>query len=384
MRALLLPPIAASLLLLNACSQKPAATAQTQDERPENVRVWEVAPSDLDEWLLVTGRLRADRATDISCEETGVVERLEVDLGAVVREGQVLVELDRRLLDAQRKSAEAAAELKQYDDERNKTLYDENSVSRQEMLRTHTEYEQARQQAEIARLRYERASVTAPFDGVVVDRFVELGQLVAPGQRVARVVDPTVLKMQAYATEAEVARLEVGAPAQIAVTGVEKPVWAKVSWVSVEAEPSSGKFGLEIRVENPDLRLRAGVLASARVLVQRHRQVLAIPRDAVTEGELGTQVFVAQEDRARAQPVTLGADQGAMVIATSGLQPGQQLIVRGQRDVSDGAPVQITERSTRRDGSIDTDPPEVREQGSLVLPSELVRGTGLPEGDEPR
>jgi RND family efflux transporter MFP subunit len=362
-----LAALALSTLLLAACSPKESATenAGTATEKPENVRVLELQASDLDEWLTVTGRLRAIRATDVSTEESGVVEVVSADRGRQVRTGEILIRLDRRLLDAQRKSAEAAATLRLYNEERTRTLFDENSVSKQEMLRVHTELEQAEQNAEIARLHYERAAIEAPFDGVVVDRYVELGELVNPGQRVVRVVDPSVLKLEAYATEAEVAQLELGAPALLAVTGVEAPVWAQLSWVSVEANPTSGKFGLEIRVSNPEMLSRAGVLATARVLKQRHDGVLAIPRDAVTHSPGGPQVFVVEGNRARARAVELGPDQGVMVIVTTGLARGEELIVRGQRDVADGALVAITERSERRDGSMDGDPPEVREEGSL-------------------
>ncbi len=365
-----------SSLVLAACARDDGMGegAATVKERPANVRVLEVGRSDLDEWLTVSGRLAAVRATDVSTEEAGVVEEILADRGTEVEKGEVLVLLDRRLLDAQWKAAEAAAVLRRYNEERTRTLYDEESVSKQEMLRVHTESEQARQNAEIARLHYERAAIASPFDGVVVDRKVEVGQFVVPGQVVARVVDSSELELEAYVTEAEVARLRVGAPARLEVTGISDPVWARLRWVSVEASPVTGKFALEIRVSNPEGSLRAGVLAAARILVARHEQVLAIPRDAITRGSDGPRVLVVEGSRAVARPVTLGADQGAMVVVTSGLTEGESLIVRGQRDVSDGSLVAVTEFAQRRDGSAEGDPPEVREESRMELPLDFDLG----------
>lgn len=350
------------LLALGCSSSAEESSEAAPTERPENVRVLEIRRSDLEELLPITGRLRAVRATDVSTQESGVVESIEADKGALVEEGEVIVRLDRRLLEAQRESAEAMATLRRYNEERTRTLFEENQVSKQEMLKVHTELEQALQEAEIARLRFERAAIDAPFAGMVTARYVELGQLVQPGQRVARVVDPYVLELEGYATEASVAYLREGAPARLQVTGLDEVLPAQVSWVSVEADPETGKFGVELRVPNPDLRTRAGVVARAQVLQRTHEAVIAIPRDAVVEGDRGPQVFVVEDEHARARPITLGPDQGLMVVARSGLREGDRLIVRGQRELSDGARVEVTEVSERRDGSMEGDPAVVREQ----------------------
>jgi len=343
----------------------PANAENAVAERPHNVRALEVEASDLVETFYLSGRLQAVRATDISTEESGVVNRLPVDKGALVRRGQIIVALDRELLDAEKKSAAAATTLREYNEERTRSLFEANSVSKQEMLRVHTELEQAKEALRMATLRFDRAAIKAPYDGVLVDRFVELGQLVAPGERVARVVDPFTLKMETSVTEREVGFLGAGTPALISVEGVRDVIPASVSYVALEANPTSGKFDVEIEVDNAELKLRAGVVARARVLKKTHRDVLAVPRDAVVRNVTGDAVFVVRDGRADATPVRLGAGQGLMVVIESGLEAGEQLVVRGQRQLQDGSRVAIQEVATARDGSLPTDPPEVREEGNL-------------------
>ena len=371
---------------LAACGQgdgSSAANAQPSvTERPHNVRVLEVRPSDLVETYYLTGRLEATQATDVSTEESGVVQSLPVPKGEVVRRGQVIVELDRDLLEAEMNSAAAAATLREYNEERTRRLFEANSVSKQEMLRVYTELQQAKEAARMATLRFERAAIKAPFDGVLVERYVEQGELVSPGQRVARVVDPFTLEVHTSVTEREVPFLADGTPALVTVDGLDRVIAARVSYVSLEADPMSGKFAVEIEVDNEDLRLRAGIVARARVLKQVHGDALAIPRDAVVRTVEGDTVFVVRDGRAHATGVRLGARQGMMVVVEDGLAAGDRLVVRGQRQIQDGTRVAVQETATARDGSLASDPPEVREEGNLEGLRDMVadgsRGLAAP------
>jgi RND family efflux transporter MFP subunit len=359
----------ALLLLLGASSagcgtgEGEAATGEPA-ERPLSVRIVVVQPSDLAERLSLSGPLHAVRAVDVSSEEGGVVRQVPLDKGALVKEGDVLLELDRELLEAQMKAAEAAKTLREYNADRTQKLFDDNSISGQELLVAKTEEEQARQNFEIARLRYARAAIKAPFAGIVAERYVEPGQLIVAGTTVVRLVDPFQLELHGWLTDRDVAWAKVGAAAQVGVEGDARSFEGRVSWVGVEADPTTGKFPVELKIRNPKLQLRPGVVARAHVVKTVHESVLVIPRDAVVQSAQGTQVFVAVGDRAEQRSVQLGADQGLLVICTSGIAAGDRLIVRGQRSLSPGSPIAVQETSTRRDGWLPTDALELREDSA--------------------
>jgi hypothetical protein len=133
-----------------------------------------------------------------------------------------------------------------------------------------------------------------------------------------------------------------------------------VGWVGFEANTTNGKFPVEIHVENRDLALRPGVVGRARVLKRTHADAVTVPRDAIVHTALGPRVYVVEGDTARARDVDLGPDQGLMVIVMSGLAAGDRLVVRGQRDVTDGSAVHVREESTFADGGLGSDPSEVR------------------------
>jgi membrane fusion protein (multidrug efflux system) len=366
-------------LLLVGCGSDPGAQAEesTSAEVPHNVRVLELQTNDLQEYLTISGPVRAKRATDVSTEEMGVVQALPRDKGALVRKNDVLVMLDRELLDAQRRSAEATVELQEFNETRIRKLQQAKSVSESELREVETLLEQSRRAAEIARLRYERAAVKAPFDGVVADRYVEVGQLVTAGSPVARVVDPFVLTLEGWVTEKDVRWTREGVSALVALDGSDAPVEGKVRWVSIEADPGTGKFAVEIDVPNPDLQLRLGVVGRARVVKTVHENVIAIPRDALVESPTGTAVYVVEGDRAQPREVALGPDQGVMVVVRRGLQAGDRLVVRGQRELSPGSRVHVQEIAENPDGTISTDPVVVRREVDSPVRPDMERSSRL-------
>ncbi len=364
---LLLMAAAAMLPAWAGCARQAGSSDATEasTEAPRNVRVMEVAEISLSEFLSISGPIQAIQAADISTEEAGVVQALPSDKGSSVRKGDVLVQLDRGLLAAELDAAKADRELTNYNESRTRALFEENSVSGQEMLQATTALKRAQAAADAAQIRYDRAAVKAPFTGIVTERYVEIGEYLLPGMPVARVVDPYVLKLVAAVGERDVARIPEGARVEVHQDGVSGPAEGVVEWVGFEADPGTGKFPVEIHIPNPDLRMRPGVVGRASVITEVHDGVVGIPRDAVVMSDRGPTVFVLENGMARRREVVLGPDQGMMVVVTRGVRTGDRLIVRGQRDVLDGDAVQVQEVSRDPDGTMDHDPEEIRHSAGV-------------------
>ncbi|MCK4305882.1 MAG: efflux RND transporter periplasmic adaptor subunit [Candidatus Eisenbacteria sp.] len=343
---------------LAGCGKGESADAVSAEsaEVPRNVRVLNISPTDLEEYLTISGPAYPLRGTDVSAEESGRVDAIPHDKGSLVRAGNALIVLDRRLLEAQMNSANASRDLQAYNEDRTRRLLESNSVSRIEMLQAETQLKAAEAAARQAAIRYERAVIKAPFDGMVTDRFVEPGQLVTPGMPVARIIDPYVLKLKGTVTERDIAHVVKGKPASVAFDGVAGVAEGRVHWVGFEADPLTGKFQVEVRIENKDLKLHPGVIGRARILKARHEDAITIPRDAIVLRAGGPVVYVADGSVARQRPVRLGADQGLMVVVESGLELGDLLIVRGQRDIHDGSAILVQEKAVAADGSLPADP----------------------------
>lgn len=352
----------------NAGDDGPAA------EVARNVRVMPLETAPVTRYFELAGPVVPVRGADIAAEEAGTVERIDHDKGEQVEAGAPLITLDRRLLRAELDAARAQLELQAYDHEKKEQLHAAGKISDLELLRSEARLADAGSRRDIAHTRHERAQVKAPYAGIVAERYVEPGELVAPGTRIARVIDPYVLKLDGGLTEREVAWMRPGKSAEVVLEGLEEPRRGTVAWVGFEAGTSNGKFPVEIHVPNEDLQLRSGVIGRARVARGTTGGMVVIPRDAVMPGDGIDFVFVVDRDRARKRSVELGPGQGLMVAVRQGLEPGELLVVRGQRDLQDGNLVNINERVAYGDGTAPDDPDVIRaSSASTRVAGEAVR-----------
>ncbi len=345
-------------LVLAGCDGGSAETEAREVAR--NVRVMPLQTSAVTEFFEIAGPVLPVRGTDISAEESGTVETIDHDKGARIEADAALVTLDRRLLAADLAASDASLKMQQYNHDKTRQLYDAGKISRLEMLQAEAEVAEAQSRRDMARTRHDRARIKAPFAGIVADRYVEPGQLVAPGMPVARVIDPYVLKLEGALTEAEVAWVREGMTAGVRLEGSGETVPGTVAWVGFEANPRNGKFPVEVHIANDDLRHRSGVIGRARVAKRTTDSLVVIPRDAVLPGDRISHVYVVENDRAVKRRVELGPSQGLMVAVRSGLEPDELLVVRGQRELRDGGLVEITERVAYGDGTGGSDPDEIR------------------------
>lgn len=350
-------PLLAMVVVLG-CAEAPVEEQAAEVAR--NVRVMPLETAAVTQYFELAGPIVPVRGTDVSSEESGTVVRIDHDKGTRVDERAPLVSLDRRLLEAELDAAKAQLELQSYDHEKKRQLHDAGKISQLELLSSAARLADARSRRDIARTRYDRAQIRAPYAGVVADRYVEPGELVAPGTPIARVIDPYVLKLEGALTELEVAWLRPGMTAEVAVEGLAQPRRGEVVWVGFEADQRTGKFPVEIHVPNDDLQLRSGAIGRARVARSTTDGMVVIPRDAVMPGDGIEFVFIVERDRARKRLVELGPAQGLMVAVRQGLDAGELLVVRGQRDLQDGNLVNVNERVAYGDGTGAGDPEVIR------------------------
>jgi membrane fusion protein (multidrug efflux system) len=119
------------------------------------------------------------------------------------------------------------------------------------------------------------------------------------------------------------------------------PMTAKVQRIGMFGDPLNRTYPVELRVTNPDLRIRVGMLARATVEQIHRPSAIVVPRDAIIDARHGRFAFVVEGGVARSIPVTLGPQAGDKVIVEEGLSAGARLVVMGQRQLAEGDPVRI-------------------------------------------
>lgn len=352
------------LALLGLVGQLAGCGSTDQEEAIQevsrNVRVLVLEAESLVEYFEVSGPVSPVRGTDLSAEEAGRVVSLLRVKGAAVSDGDAILELDQTLLKADMEAAVAALAAEEFNIDKMRQLFAAEKISKSELLAAESRHAQALARVNVSRERFERATIRSPFAGIVSDRYVEIGQLVLPGLPVVRVIDPYVLKLQAYLTEDQVRWVKSGDKAILKLGEQEAKADGLVTWVGMEADRLTGKYKVEIEIPNPQLSYRSGVIGRALLPKRKVQGVVAAPRDAIVPGRVGPTGYVVVGGRAELRRLTLGGTQGLMVQVTAGLVVGDSLVVRGQRDLREGNLVTVVEVAESADGSVAGDPQAIK------------------------
>jgi len=325
---------------------KDTAAGDVNTKRLINVEAEAIHPGELAEYLDLTGNTEAIHDVIISSELGGTVQELAVDRGDLVKKGQVLAKVSADMYQAQSAEARARLRLKKAELEKASVLFERNSITAMQKLQAQVEHDAAEAQAALAESRLERAVITAPFTGVIDDRFVEEDELVGPGGRLLRLVDHSRMKITSNFSELDVSTFSPGVTADVTFDALPGKVFkAELTFVAASSEPASRTFPCEFRLSEADSKvIRSGMIARIHVLKELHRDVLVLPQATIVETETGRSVFILNSDIAHRKEVTLGASNDGMVVVASGLEPGQTVVVNGHRDLVDGQQVRVTAR----------------------------------------
>ncbi len=345
--------VAAALILgalsISACSQadgadttEPAAT--TERSRLARVETILVSPQPFQEMVRVTGVVDAQNDATISAEAGGRVVNIS-ELGSPVKQGTVVARFDERVLKSQLDAAEAAFALAEDTYRRQEALFADSVISALEYENARTHRDQASATLEQAKKAYEDTQLTSPINGRVEERFVQEGELVAPGSPVLRIVDTRRVKVRAGVPERYAADIREGAPALISVLSLGLETEAKLTFVGRLVDSKSRTFPVEVEIDNNAVRLKPEMVVDVSVERTSLEDALVVPQTAIVRDDLGTGLYVIDTEGdgvvARRREVTTGASFGGNVVVESGISAGDQVVVVGQSNLTDGNEVQV-------------------------------------------
>jgi RND family efflux transporter MFP subunit len=338
-------------LVVAACSPSgqasEAAEAGEEFVKTVNVEVNSVAPTDFTIYIRLTGEVEALNDVTMSAEETGVIERFFVEKGEFVRKGQAIAKIRDRVLRAQVDEAAAASQLAAERFERQRQLWEDEGIG------SEIAYLEAKFQAElqVARLqtleaRLERTTLRSPVAGVFDERHADVGEMVAPGTPVARVVEIDRIKVTGGVAERYAAAVQPGDSARISLDVLrDQELVGVIGFVGASVDERNRTFPVEILMENPGRVLKPHMVANVEVASARLQDVIVVPQSSILRTEDGYQVFVAvQQDGglyAEARPVRVGPLYANQAVIEDGLVEGDQLIVVGMQLVEAGDRVRI-------------------------------------------
>jgi membrane fusion protein (multidrug efflux system) len=354
----------ALFLLVSACgakAQKPAATT------PE-VGYVVTAPSSAPLEIELAGRTTAYETSDVRPQISGVIQARRFQEGALVHEGQTLYEIDPSLYRAAVAQAQANlanAEAMRVDAEakaqRFKPLADIQAVSQQDYADAEAAAKQAvaqvaqmRAALETARINLHFTTVPAPISGRIGRSMATTGALVTSGQTTALAtierLDPIFIDIPQSSADATALRRELSsggvapASADVRLTledGSAYPQTGKIEFSESLVDPTTGSVTLRARFPNPQGLLLPGMFVRARFTQAMVQNAILVPQQGVARNPRGdaTVMLVGPGNKAVAKTVVADRTSGDKWIVTSGLAPGDKVIVEGLNRVKPGQAV---------------------------------------------
>lgn len=301
--------------------------------------------------IVISGRTEPNRAVELKAETDGAVVALGAERGSRVVGGEPIVKLDIRDRRAQLNEAEALIVQMQLQYDAAERLRGQQLVSEAQIAETKARLVGAEATRERILLDIARTTVIAPFDGIVNDRNVEIGDYVSSGDPVAYVVDTDPMIVAGEVNEREVGALAVGSTGSATlVDGTE--VEGTIRYLAPVADNNTRTYGIELAVPNPDGKLRAGMTAEIRLgagEITAHSLTPALLALA-DDGTIGVKA-VDEFDAVRFYPVTI---IGSSIdgISVTGLPNNVRVITVGQGFVTEGqtvAPAEEPATSTKSD-----------------------------------
>jgi membrane fusion protein (multidrug efflux system) len=335
------------------CATPEAKARSLTTEAAVAVPLREVVARPVPKSLLLTGTLVANRESDLAADAAGKVVATFAERGERVQQGQPLARLDARgaaLTQAEARARVESARVEQahatLECQRAEHLFRVNAISRAEFDRSRAGCDGAKHAAAAASAREGMAvksigdaTIRAPFAGEVVERYVNVGEYVQPGTRVATVVDLDSLWLEIAVPESSMAHVRERQSVRFQVAAYPGETFTgEVRYLGAALRRAGRDLMVEATVANTGRRLRPGMFATARIDTGS-TALPVVPASALLGSGRSRRAFVVREQTLEERVVLVGDPVGDGFAVLSGVKPGERVAGRTGNDVKDGARV---------------------------------------------
>ena len=341
----------AMALLLVACSEKPPVV---EDIRP--VRALQIAPAGAENVVELAGDIQPRYESRLGFRVGGKVIARQVEIGSVVKRGQLLMQIDPRDLQLSQSQANASVNaaasnlsLAKAEYERFRELRQKNFVSQAVLDAKEAAYKSALANHElsnaalnIATNQNSYANLVADADGVVTALQAEAGQVVAAGT-------PVVQLARTGEKEARISIPEDQVEMVRQVKEMQVRIWANQALVlrgqlrelSPVADPATRTYTAKISIPNAPPEVRLGMTATVRFITKADKNLIRLPLTALLNEKNQTSIWVIENGAVKSVPVQVGGVMGNEVVIASGVNAGQMIVTAGVNTLRAGQKVHV-------------------------------------------
>ena len=305
-----------------------------------------VAPAALGEiatYYRATASLDPDKQADILARVSGVLENIVAEEGDHVTRGEILLHIVDDEYRHRTTMARVDLEKQQARLNRAQKIFAQGLSSAEDFDSIRADTASAEATLELAELELSYTEVRAPFAGEVVRRFVDQGQTVSNGTALYSLADMDRLLARVFIPAKEFRSIRPDQPVRLLVSSTGDQLEGRIDLVNPLVDPASGTIKVTVEVRDYPSTTRPGDFVEVSIVTDRHEGSLLVPRVAVVTEQGQRSIYVVDGATAHQRPVTVGFEDDTHAEILSGLEPGDLVVVQGQRTLRDGQPVSVLE-----------------------------------------
>ncbi len=300
--------------------------------------------------LYAIGTLTAVNGVSISTQAAGNVVQINFQSGQHVKKDDLIIQIDDRQEQAQLQNNTATLKLAQVTYERNKTLVQKNVIAKQTFDETEARYQQALADVAQTQAIINYKHITAPFDGKIGIREVNLGQYLRAGDPIVSLQSMDPLYVNFFLPEQHLRELSVGQKVTLKVDSMPKIKFeGKINALNSLVDTQTHNIAIQATVPNRNEQLYPGLFARINVILPKKMNVVIVPATAINYTLYGNSIFVLKREKIKDQEnltielrdVKTGEQRNDEIIITGGIKAGEEIVTSGQLKLNNGQKVII-------------------------------------------
>lgn len=301
----------------------------------------ELAETHFRNYVEVQGRVDAEDNVEIMPESPGMVTKIFVKVGQHVNKGQVLAQLDDKVLRQSIAQLQTQLDLASTVFNRQKNLWDQKIGTEVQFLTAKSQKEGLEKQLAGLKSQAAMERIKSPVSGTVDAMELKLGASVSPGSPTGiRVVNASRLKVKALVSENYASKVNQGDEVQVFLPDVPENINARISFAAKMIDPISRGFNVEVKLPS-NKKYRPNMLAILKIVDYRNDDALVVPVNAIQKSESSDYVFLAVNGKAKKANIKTGKVSDGKAEVISGLKAGDKLITTGYQDLNEGDGVKL-------------------------------------------
>lgn len=319
-----------------------ANAQQAGDKKIVAVEASKVAIGPLSERVLAVGSLRSNESVVIRPEIAGKVVEIGFEEGQPVEEGSLLLKLDDSLNQAEIAEAQARLDLAQRNFSRTEELFTNKIATARSRDEAESSLAVGTATVELAKVRLAKTRIMAPFSGIAGLRQVSVGDYVSVGQDLFNLEDITPIKVDFRVSEKFLPSVRTDQPIEITVDAYPGEIFTGTVYAidpRIDAEGRS--IVIRARVANDDQRLRPGLFARVKLILELKQNAVTVPEQAIMPRGNDQFVYTIVDGKAKQTKVMIGTRRDGRVEIVEGLGTHDMVVTAGHQKIRDGAAVEI-------------------------------------------